>query len=90
MAQPIELHIGPGVTGARLMYRHVNQAEYYVTAEMTGQGSVYRATIPAEYTKSDYALHYYFDLQHGPGIASMYPGLGPDLATRPYFLVEQS
>lgn len=88
--QPIEVHVGSRVSGVRLIYRHVNQAEYYVTAKMTGQGGVYRASIPAEYTQSPYSLQYYFELQHTPQLASMYPGLGPDLTGRPYFLVEQA
>jgi len=89
-AQPIEVHVGPSVSAVRLKYRHVNQAEYYETADMTGNGGLYRTTIPAEYTKSEYALQYYFELQHNPRQASMYPGLGPDLTNRPYFLVEQA
>jgi hypothetical protein len=89
-AQPIEVQVGPGVTGVHLKYRHVNQAEYYETAEMTERGGAYHATIPEAYTKSEYALQYYFDLQHNPQQATMYPGLGPDLTDRPYFLVEQA
>jgi hypothetical protein len=88
--QTIELRVGPGVTGARLLYRKVNQALYYETAEMTGSGGVYHATIPAEYTNSLFSLQYYFELQHSPEVATMYPGLGPDLTGRPYFLVEQA
>jgi hypothetical protein len=90
VAQPIEVQIGRGVSGVRLKYRHVNQAEYYETAEMAAQNGIYRATIPAEYTKSEYALQYYFELQHSPQKATMFPGLGPDLTNRPYFLVEQA
>jgi hypothetical protein len=57
---------------------------------MTGQGGVYKAEIPAQYSKSQFALQYYFELQHNPKQASMYPGLGADLTGRPYFLVEQA
>ena len=62
----------------------------FETAEMAGVAGVYRATIPADYTKSEFALQYYFELQHSPKQASMYPGLGPDLTNRPYFVVEQA
>jgi hypothetical protein len=86
---PIEVSVGGEVTQIRLKYRHVNQAEYYETVEMTHDGGKYRATIPAAYTKSLFALQYYFELQHSPQTATMYPGLGADLTTRPYFLVEQ-
>ncbi len=89
-AVPIEIRVGPGASGLRLKYRHVNQAEYYETLEMRGQNGHYRATIPADYTTSEYALQYYFELQHSPRQASMYPGLGSDLTNRPYFLIEQA
>lgn len=46
-AVPIEIRVGLGASGLRLKYRHVNQAEYYETLEMTGQNGLYRATIPA-------------------------------------------
>lgn len=87
---PIELRIGQRATAVRLKYRRVNQAEYYETTAMNGRDDVYRATIPAEYTNSDYALQYYFELQHSPVQSWMYPGLGSDLTGRPYFLVEQA
>lgn len=90
IAQPIELQVASGVSGVRLKYRHVNQAEYYETLDMTGRGGKYQATIPAEYTKTDFSLQYYFELQHSPTVETMYPGLGADLTGRPYFLVEQA
>lgn len=65
-AVPIEIRVGPGAGILRLKYRHVNQAEYYETIEMTGNNGRYRATIPADYTRSEYALQYYFELQHSP------------------------
>ena len=85
----VSLHVVSPVQSVRLVYRHVNQAEYYVTAEMTAQGATYTATIPMEYTQSEFALQYYFELQYAPAVATMYPGLGPDLTDRPYFLVQQ-
>ncbi len=42
-----------------MKYRHVNHGEYSQTIEMQAQGLVYRATIPAEYTRSEYALQYF-------------------------------
>jgi hypothetical protein len=89
-AMPIEIQIAGAVTQVRLKYRHVNQAEYYESADMTPQDGAYRASIPAAYTNSPFALQYYFELQHNPQTATMFPGLGPDLTTRPYFLVEQA
>ncbi len=89
-AHLVELQVTPHAGEVRLKYRHVNQAEIYETAAMTGDAGLYRTTIPAEYTRSEYALQYYFELQHDPRLASMHPGLGPDLTDRPYFLVEQA
>jgi hypothetical protein len=53
-------------------------------------GQVYRATIPAEYTQSGYALQYYFELDGGPRHSTMYPGLGVDLTGQPYLVVQQA
>jgi hypothetical protein len=85
----VQIKVPSSITAVRLVYRHVNQAEYYETADMKLSGAVHTATIPAEYTNSPYALQYYFELQHSPTQATMFPGLGPDLTQRPYFLVEQ-
>jgi hypothetical protein len=56
---------------------------------MQSQGSVYRATIPAGYTNSEYALQYFFEIKLDPQQATLYPGLGADLIDRPYYIVEQ-
>lgn len=88
-AATIQVKVPAFVIDVRLVYRHVNQAEYYETVQMNLSGGTYAATIPADYTNSPYALQYYFELQHSPTHATMFPGLGPDLTQRPYFLVEQ-
>jgi hypothetical protein len=67
-----------------LHYRHVNQVERFVTAPMSGKP--WRATIPAEFTKSPYPLQYYFSLES----ASLFPGLGPNLANQPYYVLRQA
>jgi hypothetical protein len=41
--------------------------------------------VPAEYTRSAYPLQYSFDVAVETGAAS-WPGLGDDLAQRPYFV----
>jgi hypothetical protein len=66
----------------KLHYRHVNQVERFVAAPMTG--SPWKATIPAEFTKSPWPLQYYFAVD---GV--MYPGVGANLAQQPYFVVRQ-
>jgi hypothetical protein len=90
-AQTIELQVAStGIGAVRLKYRHVNQGEYYQAIEMQAQGSIYRGAIPAKYTQSEYAIQYFFEIEAGPGHASCYPGLGPDLTSQPYFVVEQA
>jgi len=85
----VRIKVPSSITAVRLIYRHVNQAEYYETTDMKLSGGTYVATIPGDYTNSPYALQYYFELQYSPAHADMFPGLGPDLTQRPYFLVEQ-
>jgi hypothetical protein len=48
-------------------------------------GTPWAATIPAEFTKSPFPLQYYFSLDQ----AAMYPGLSPNLANQPYFVLRQ-
>jgi hypothetical protein len=88
-AMTVQIKVPSSITAVRLIYRHVNQAEYYEIVDMKLSGGVHTATIPADYTNSPYALQYYFELEHSPTHATMFPGLGPDLTQRPYFLVEQ-
>ncbi|WP_263384884.1 hypothetical protein [Granulicella arctica] len=89
--QTIEVHVTSPVGEMRLKYRHVNQAEYYETAETTAQrGGVYHAVIPAAYASTKFAPQYYFELQHNAHQSSIFPGLGADLTGRQYFLVEQA
>ena len=56
---------------------------------MRQQESRYVATLPGSYTDSNYSLQYYFELKQAPDIASLYPGLGPDLTNQPYFVVRR-
>jgi len=87
---PIAIEVDGPVSAVRLVYRHVNQAEYYETVEMKQVDGKYRAEIPVNYSQSEYALQYYFELQHTPATATMFPGLGADRMDRPYFLIEQA
>lgn len=76
-------------SAVRLRYRHVNQAEEYITAEMVIEKGHWRATIPAEYTDSPYPLIYFFELRDGSGQAWLYPGFSAELANQPYFVVRR-
>ncbi|MDE3199617.1 MAG: hypothetical protein KGN79_01750, partial [Acidobacteriota bacterium] len=77
---------GEPVDSVRLRYRHVNQAERWNAADTHMDGERFMAEIPAEYTQSEYALEYYFELERG-GRAWMYPGFDETLSNQPYFAV---
>ena len=86
--QPLDLQLtSPMLATARLHYRHVNQAERWCSVLMDRKGPAYVASIPGAYTGSPYPLQYYFELRSGPDRAWMYPGLPPDLAGQPYFVI---
>ena len=85
----IELSVEKARGSARLLYRHVNHAERFETVEMQLAGTAYRASIPAEYTKSEYPLQYYFELREGPEKAWLYPGFTAELTNQPYFVVRK-
>ena len=71
----------------KLYYRHVDQAERYESVDMRPQGSRFSAEIPAEYTDSKYPLQYYFEPRRGAENAWLFPGLGDDLSSQPYFVI---
>ena len=75
---------------AYLHFRHVNQAETYRVAEMTRDEGNYRATIPADYSDSPYALEYFFELRDRLGHAGLYPGFTATLDNQPYVVVRQA
>jgi hypothetical protein len=85
----LALSVEGKVSAAVLHYRHVNQAERFVSAEMDGANAGYRAAIPARYTESPYPLEYYFEVHTGAG-ASIYPGFAPERNNQPYFVLRGS
>jgi hypothetical protein len=87
LAVAVKIAQGTEPVTARLHYRHVNQAERYVTAELQQLGDEYRTAIPAAYTDSPYPIQYYFELRQGPQKAWLYPGFNPELTNQPYFVV---
>ena len=70
-------------------YRHVNQGERYLKAEMQRVANTCKATIPGDYTNSKYPLEYYFELRNSPESAWLYPGFNEKLNNQPYFSVRQ-
>jgi len=81
--QPLVLKAQADAASGRLFYRHVNQAERWVSTELKDGA----ATIPASYTDSPYPLQYYFEFRTSPEQAALYPGFAADLANQPYFVV---
>jgi hypothetical protein len=90
IALAVEPRSGSAGISVRLIYRHVNQAEYYQTLDMTAKGSRHEASIAADYTQSPYALQYFFELRTQDGRAWLFPGLEADLSNQPYFVVQQA
>jgi hypothetical protein len=71
----------------RLRYRQVNQAERWQAVDMERSREGYSASIPGTYSKSPYALQYYFELRGDPNVAWLYPGFDANFANQPYFVV---
>ncbi|MGH9573048.1 MAG: hypothetical protein ACRD40_05895 [Candidatus Acidiferrales bacterium] len=80
------LAAGSASKSVRLYYRHVDQAERWISQDMSRQNGRYVATIPADYTTSVYPLQYYFELSDGTA-AWMHPGFDKTLSNQPYFAV---
>jgi hypothetical protein len=76
------------LASVELRYRHVNQAERYQSAATRDVAGRFEGVIPAEYTKADYPLQYYFVLKGKGGGAWIYPGFPADLDAPPYVVLE--
>jgi hypothetical protein len=92
--QPLSLSLlVPGATAhdaptaVHLYYRHVNQAERWLSAEMQRDHNGYSAAIPGEYTNSLFPLQYYFLFQRGPDAAWLYPAFNSTLSNQPYYAI---
>lgn len=87
---PVEVSLdGPLTGGVALHYRHLNQGEDYVVAELAGEGQKYTGSIPADYTDSAYPLTYFFTVRDSAGDAWIVPGLDQTLSNQPYHLVRR-
>lgn len=87
---PVPLALTPhDADAATLRYRHVDQAERWVSLEMRREGASFLAAIPAEYTQSPYPLEYYFELRRS-GSPGLYPGFNPVFANEPYFVLTRA
>jgi hypothetical protein len=80
----------PRLTGVRLRYRRVNQAETWQSVAMEAVGNGYRTNIPADYTDSPFPLQYHFELLTAEGAPHLYPVLHPGWNGQPYFVIRQA
>ena len=76
-----------GLKSVQLYYRRTHQAEAWRVTAMDAESGGYRATIPGDYTNPPFPLEYYFEVTDASGRPSLYPGLGSNLCTPPYFVV---
>jgi hypothetical protein len=95
--QPVSIvaHVPPTshpttISGVRLRYRRVNQAETWRMMEMERSGADYHAVIAADYTDSSFPLQYHFQIRADSGNVWLHPGLLPGWRGQPYFIVRQS
>ncbi len=88
-ALTIVARVPADTTSVRLQYRHLNQAQTYSTADMERDGASWRASVPAEYTRSPYPLQYYFEVRSSAGVA-LWPGFGSDFTGSPYLVSQPS
>jgi hypothetical protein len=90
---PIELTLaGAGakaIGSVRLRSRPMDQSREWQEIAMVRDGDRYAAAISAEETSAPYPLAYAFVLVGSEGAAWRHPGLGENLAGRPYFVAER-
>lgn len=72
-----------------LFYRHIDQAERWLSVAMKRGSAGYTAAIPGDYTNSIYPLQYYFVLQHENASAWFYPAFNSTLSNQPYYAVSK-
>jgi hypothetical protein len=70
-----------------LCYRHVDQAERWLSVAMEGDQGSYTAAIPGEYTNSVYPLQYYFEFRGVGTSAWFHPAFNQTLSNQPYYAV---
>jgi hypothetical protein len=87
-----DLHLTIGsatsVGQVTLWYRHVNQAERWLSMPTQRVGGGFSAAIPAAYTESPYPLQYYFEL-HAGDAAALHPAFNATLSNQPYYTVHK-
>src|SRR5579872_2939680 len=89
VALSLDVSGGGLLAAVHLFYRHVDQAERWTSVEASRENGRYIASIPAEYTQSDFSLEYYFVLEDRNGSKWMFPGFNRTLSNQPYFAIDQ-
>ena len=89
VAQMSQVKNSGKISGLRLRYRRVNQADIWQMIDMEKSGADYRASIAANYTDSPFPLQYHFQIHAGDS-AWLHPGLEPGWNGQPYFVVRQA
>jgi hypothetical protein len=89
---PLSLAISSGSnppTSVRLFYRHVDQAERWLSAAMQDNGGKFSSEIPGDYTQSTYPLQYYFEIGFENTAASPFPAFNATLSNQPYYAISK-
>ena len=84
---PLTISVSGDTQDVRMHYRHVNQAETYLSLAMQRQGSDHVAIIPAAYTDTTFPIEYFFEFSNGDGKKVLFPGFTSNLTNQPYFVV---
>jgi hypothetical protein len=87
-AIPLAVRVAPAAASVRLFYRRLNQAEAWIELETKRDGDLWRAAVPADYTRSPYPIQYYFVARVGEH-TTLWPGFGADFSGQPYVLVRR-
>lgn len=85
----VDGHGAGAVASVRLRYRPMDQSREWRETTMDREGDRFVATLPAEATRDPYPLAYAFVLVGSEGGAWRHPGLGENLARRPYFVAQR-
>jgi hypothetical protein len=86
----LEISLNKKVHALVLHFRQMDHSKRYNSVEMkTVDGTRYVGVIPGSYTNSPYPIAYYFEVKETAKISALYPGLGVQLTTQPYFIIRQ-
>jgi hypothetical protein len=73
-----------------LHYRHLDQSEDYVRAEMTRHGEGWRGVVPGHFTDTTFPVMFYAVAEYDDDAPVLLPGLGAHLSDQPYLVVRST